>query len=123
LSLGVDPKELGPEVSDWVRLGWPEPLIGKSTVRGEIVFVDHFGNLITNIPASAILRPPAILMLGKRSIRRRFRWVRTYAEAKPGSVVALVCSGDTVEIAVVQGSAAKKLRAGADTPVTLGWPR
>src|SRR5262249_51335483 len=115
--------ELGPEVSDWVRLEWPKAAIGKTAVRGQVIFVDHFGNLITNIPASAIHSPPAILMLGKQSIRRRFHWVRTYADAKPHSLAALVSSADTVEIAVVQGNAAKKLRAEVGTPVTLGWRR
>ena len=37
--------------------------------------------------------------------------VRTYGEAKPGTLVALISSVDTLEIAVVQGNAATRLGA------------
>jgi S-adenosylmethionine hydrolase len=47
------------------------------------------------------------------------RRVRTYAEADPGSVVALTSSGGMLEIAVVQGSAAARLNVGVGTQVTV----
>src|SRR5262249_27056590 len=51
LSLGVEPRELGPNVTEWVRLEVPAPVLTPEGIAGEILFVDHFGNLITNIPA------------------------------------------------------------------------
>jgi S-adenosylmethionine hydrolase len=121
LSRGVEPTELGPQVSEWVSLESPEPSLGKKMARGEVVFADHFGNLITNIPAEAISGEPGILKVGKKKFRRGFRWVRTYADAKPGTLVALISSGGTMEVAIVQGNAAKKLRAGFGTPIAIGW--
>ena len=123
LSLGVDQAALGPAVTEWVRLAEPPPpRPGMNSLSGQVVFVDHFGNLITNLPAEN-LQPPTVLMVGKTSLTAGFRWVRTYAEAAPGQVVALTSSNGMLEVAVSQGSAAHKLRAGVGTPVTIGWAR
>jgi S-adenosylmethionine hydrolase len=122
LSLGLDPSLLGPTAAEWVRLTVSRPTTGMNSISGEVIFVDHFGNLITNIPAEQ-LQPPDVLQLGKRTYRRRFRWVRTYAEAAPGALVALVSSNGMLEVAVAQGNAARKLAATVGTPVTVGWAR
>lgn len=122
LSLGVDPARLGPALTEWVRLPVPRPKAGMNSISGEVIFVDHFGNLITNIPAEN-LPPPGVLQVGKHSFRRRFRWVRTYADAAAGALVALQSSNGMLEVAVVQGSAARKLGATTGTPVGVGWTR
>jgi S-adenosylmethionine hydrolase len=87
-----------------------------------VVFVDHFGNLITNIPAAALGIAPAperTLVVGDRRLRR-FRWVRSYGEAEPGALVSLVSSTGTVEVAVNQGNAARRLKVGVGTMVRVG---
>ena len=121
LSLGLAPEKLGPEAADWVRLPWPSPTSRKSGMHGEVLFVDRFGNLITNIPAESVRSRPTVLVVGKRKLRRGFRWVRTYAEAEPGQLVALISSFGTLEVAVVQGNAAKRLGAAISTAVSIGW--
>jgi hypothetical protein len=123
LSGGLDPAKLGPVVHSWVRLEMPLPRQGPNAWQGEIIFVDHFGNLISNIPADPAWPAPAILTVGKRTLRRGFRWVRTYGEAAPGSLVALISSTGTLEIAVVQGNAAKRLGARVGTAIAMGWGR
>src|SRR5581483_3627173 len=50
LSLGVQPSDLGPRVTEWVRLTLREPTAMADGVQGEVVIVDPFGNLVTNIP-------------------------------------------------------------------------
>jgi S-adenosylmethionine hydrolase len=122
LSLGVAPEELGPPVSGWVRLETPAPRSGMNSVSGEVVFIDHFGNLITNIPADRV-RTPDVLAVGEQTFNGGFRWVRTYAEADAGALVALASSRGVLEVAVVRGSAARRLRATVGTPVTVGWGR
>jgi S-adenosylmethionine hydrolase len=122
LSLGVDPAQLGPAVTEWVRLAVPRPTVGVQSISGEVVFIDHFGNLITNIPAES-MQPPNVLQVGKHCFRRRFRWVRTYADAAPGTLIALASSNAMLELAVAQGNAARKLRATVGTLVTVGWTR
>jgi S-adenosylmethionine hydrolase len=86
-------------------------------IKGEVVVVDHFGNLLTNIERAAIerLRDPRVDIAG-----HSLRLCRTYGDALPGEVVALVNSFDVLEIAVVQGSAARNLNLGCGTPVQIG---
>jgi S-adenosylmethionine hydrolase len=120
LSRGVRPGELGPEVGDWVRLPAPAPRALPDGLEGEVVFVDDFGNLITNLPG-VLPRRPDRLTVGDRTFRRRFRWVRTYADAEPGALVVLTSSQGALEVAVVQGNAARRLRARVGTAVRVGW--
>lgn len=119
LSLGVNPKRLGIPATTWTRLEMPAPEQVGEGWRGEVVFIDHFGNLVTNIPGSAITPPLDLLRVGKARFRRRCRWVRTYAEAKAGALVVLVSSYGLVEVAIVQGDAARKLGARVGTPVEI----
>src|SRR5262249_51694809 len=60
LSLGVDPPQFGPVESEWIRIETPMPKVGANQIRGEVLFIDDFGNLITNIPARAIKQPPKL---------------------------------------------------------------
>lgn len=117
LANGLSPGELGPTVDDWVRLEWPEPCGEAGRIEGLVLYADRFGNLITTIDAETA----AALGDGARATvaGRTCSLVRTYADAPPGEVVALVGSSDLVEISVVQGSALDALAAGPGTPVTL----
>jgi hypothetical protein len=120
LSLGLKTAKLGPVAKDWVRLTIPKPEQTGEGIRGEVLYVDSFGNLITNIPASAMARRPVSLFLGKRRIKR-FAWARTYGEARPGELAVLLSSFGYLELAIVQGNAAKRLRARVGTTVCIGF--
>jgi hypothetical protein len=121
LSLGIDPAQFGPPAGDYVRLPISRPRTIENGIQGEVVFVDHFGNLVTNIPGGLVSSPPTVLQVGKKTFTKKWRWVHTYAEAPPGNLVALVSSAGTVELAVVQGNGAQTLKAGVGTAVTIGW--
>lgn len=116
LSLGIDPGELGPPATRWRELPVPSPVAHPSGVAGEVVFVDHFGNLITNIRGAAL---PASWRA--KVADTEARRVRAYADAAVGELVALVSSGGMLEFAEVQGSAARRLSAGVGTPVRVDW--
>src|SRR5690242_7614157 len=120
LSLGVDRRLLGPVVQEWVRLEVSAPKREGQVWHGEIEFVDHFGNLITNLPGEA-LDSRVGTMVGVQIAGQRYtlRCVRTYAETERGEVVVLVSSSDNVEIAVSQGSAARRLGAGSGMALGL----
>ncbi len=118
LSCGLDPAQLGPPVGDWVRLTIPAPRPIAQGVAGEVVFIDNFGNVITSIPTAG-LRAPDRVTLGDRPLPAEFRWVRTYSEASPGSLVVLTSSTGLLEIAVTQGNAAQRLGARVGMPVTI----
>lgn len=80
--------------------------------------IDHFGNLITNLPDSLLPRLQAAgrITCGDSLISQV---VGTYGEATPGSLVALAGSQGFLEVAVVEGRAAERLSAGRGTPVQL----
>ena len=122
LSLGTDPALLGPPARDWVRLAVPAPRPVMNGFTGEIVFIDDFGNIITNIPADWS-EVPDVLTVGDLTLTRSFRWVRTYGEATPGTLVALPSSIGLLEIAVARGNAAERLGATVGQPVTIGWAK
>jgi len=114
LAAGVRPEELGKPVGEVVALAWPRPEpAGRSAIRGEVVYVDRFGNLVTNIPAK-LVSPAARVEISGRTIRGLSR---TYAEA--AGLAALVNSFGLLEVAVPGGSAARTLGAGPGTPVVV----
>lgn len=117
LSLGIDARQLGPEANEWVRLEIPKPRAVRGPLSGEVLFVDSFGNLITNLNPAELRTPPTRLKVGGRS--HRFQWVDSYAQARPGSLVMLTSSNGLLEIAVAQGNAGRKLRARVGTRVVI----
>ena len=120
LSLGRDIGELGEPAGEIVRFDVPAPsLLPDGKLAGEVVCVDRFGNLITNIRREELeglcgsVRN-CVVRIG----RRRMRGVhRAYSSAKPGEMLALVNSLDRLEIAVRDGSAAEVTRRGAGESV------
>jgi S-adenosylmethionine hydrolase len=118
LSLGVRPELLGPVTKDWQRLTLPQPVVTANEVRGEVIRIDSFGNLITNISAVALDVFRCVTLAG-HSIGR---WVQTYDDAEPGAVVALIGSSGLLEIAVVNGSAASALGIGVGAVVCVSKP-
>jgi S-adenosylmethionine hydrolase len=116
LSLGVAPFAFGHEVSDLVTLPQTPPQIEDAVVTGEIVYIDHFGNLITNIPTAVL---PAWVEAGPVAVTTptgtyTVPYVQTYADARPQQLVCLRNSNDHFELAVNQGSAA------ACVPIVIG---
>jgi S-adenosylmethionine hydrolase len=82
------------------------------SLAGEVITVDRFGNLVTNLIAP---RGGSVSVAG----RAVGEVVRTYADAPPGELVALVGSTGLVEIARRDGSAARELGVGRGAPVIL----
>ena len=104
---GVTPESLGPPAGPLAILPWPEPRETTAGLVGEVIHVDTFGTLITNLPADRV---------GDHEITTL---IRTYGDAPPGTLVALVGSQGFIEAAVVQGSAAGRLAAGVGTSVAM----
>ena len=101
------------DVGPLTQLRAPSPVPGIVSEAdgfvGNILTVDHFGNLITSLRASEVL--PAVGAGFRLQIAGQLlRSVRTFAEAEPQELVALVGSFDSIEIAVRDGSAAQRLQ-------------
>ena len=114
LATGHGLEEIGPAVSDPLLLVHPTPTRDERGAQGEVVAVDHFGNLTTNLPGSWAELGDVIELAG-----RRLELLRTYAEAPAGEALALVDSEGWIEIAVRDGSAARLLGVAEGAPARL----
>ena len=110
------PEDLGPR-ADTVIPSWLEEATSSGDkIRGVVVAVDHFGNLITNICSSHLDGfGDAVVEAGGRTIEVR----RTYADVTPGDYLALINSFDALELARAERSAAEGLGLGRGAPVTV----
>lgn len=120
---GMPTEAIGTSVVDAAEGGleplpWPEPRRSPTGVEGEIVHVDTFGNLITNLPAALL---PLITATGRLRVGRHVvgTVVRTYGDAAPGTPVVLVGSQGLVEVAVVTGRADERLGCGVGAAVSV----
>jgi len=120
LAKGVDLSTLGRSAGAIQQLSIPAPQIEGDMLAGEVLRVDRFGNLVTNIDrklfdkftyANGIEISAADHLIG--------RVVATYAEATAGEVCALFGSSDHLEIAVNAGSASDQLNLTRGAPVTI----
>jgi hypothetical protein len=123
LSVGVTPGDFGPEVSDYLKLQFPVvEHVAANSLRGAVIKVDKFGNLITNLseldiaPILGATPPRFELLISGSNITHISH---SYAEGGEGDVFAIVGSSGYLEIAARQASAAQKLQAGVGTPVGL----
>lgn len=115
LATGTLPSALGPPVTDPTELVLPEPRTQGTRIVGEVVYVDHFGNLVTNIPGSSVDGAGVVVLAGNV----RAALVNAYADGSVGQPIALVNSWDLLEVAVRDGSAHQQLGIGVGAPVTL----
>ncbi len=107
LSLGVPHSEVGPRLSGLTLLPRATPAWDGPVLEGSVVHVDRYGNLVTDIPGS-LLRGAGDLVVQVGGWRIR-GLSRSYAEAE--SLLAIVGSTATLEVAVRNGSASEVLGA------------
>jgi len=94
----------------------PAPRVCDGRIEGAILTVDHFGNLITDIDAQMLAHVPnPQVRIAERALAVR----RTYADAAPGELLALVNAFDLLEIACANGDAARVLGIGRGATVTV----
>jgi S-adenosylmethionine hydrolase len=108
LATGARLEELGTPAEDVVRRAAPSPRVAESAVLGEVVYIDRFGNLISNIPKELIRMGASISV--ETTVVGPVR--RTFGDVAAGTLVAYVGSGGTVEVGVRVGSAARVLGVG-----------
>lgn len=121
LAKGTDPREMGCPLplSDLVTLAIrPPETQADASWRGEILHVDRFGNLITNLEIVPSDLPFSVTVGEERITGLE----RTFADVTTGSLVAYVGSSGYLEIAIREGSAAVQLNLGVGDPVLVTGP-
>lgn len=119
LARGTALLSFGRLVSDPVRMNWPQPKVTARTIIGEIVYIDRFGNLISNISqtqieAGKIGRPE--IRVGEHLIRNV---LANYSEGKVDALHALINSNGMLELFLKERSASECLKIGVGAAVEI----
>lgn len=118
LAAGAPPERLAHRISDPARLALPAPeRCADGHISGEIIYVDRFGNLISNIPAAWVSAGAWRCQIAGGAAPL----VHTYAEVAVGALAGLIGSNGTVELAIRNGNAARHFNVEAGEKVEL-WP-
>jgi S-adenosylmethionine hydrolase len=111
----------GEPISDYVRFTFPRAKPNGTALKGVVLRVDVFGNLITNLIAEDV--PPEMAAAGKIRLKvgnaQIEKLARTFAQGAAGETIAIVGSSGFIEVAVNKGHAARTLGAQRGTEVTL----
>jgi S-adenosyl-L-methionine hydrolase (adenosine-forming) len=110
LAGGVSLEQLGPPIDHLAHLRWPEP----RGLEGEVIYVDTYGNLVTNLPASALPARYAVRVNDQVVPAAQY-----YAAVEPGKLLALVGSAGLLEISARDASAAALTGGHRGTPVEV----
>lgn len=114
LSMGVECSEVGPEVEDLELLDITEPRLEDGEVFGEVVNIDDFGNIVTNISKDLVEQ------VGKPGTKFRIEiddsvfdlpFVKAFGKVPEGEKLCFIGSVNTLEIGKNQGSLAHEINA------------
>jgi len=126
LAMGIKPSSLGPEIHDPVEPGFASPKIRMKEIIGEIIYIDGFGNLVTNISEETLKslgisdgRTLEVEMAGERL---SLRLCSSYGEAAVNEPLAIVGGTGFLEISINLGDASKALGIGLGAKVVLRFP-
>lgn len=110
LSKGININSFGEECNDWFKLKFPEvKKLDEKVYEGEIIHIDRFGNLITNIPAHFLENKRDIKIEINGKLINKFK--RSYSEGAVGEPIFLIGSSEFLEIGAFLSSAEKILNA------------
>jgi len=114
LAKGKLPSEFGSEIRDYVVPEFAKPEIRGNELFGEVMHIDDFGNVISNISVEDLRKIGAkekhFLKVGFKRNILRLKFCSAYGEVSAGQPLALVGSHEFLEFSVNQGNAAKKFR-------------
>ncbi|MEM3442484.1 MAG: S-adenosyl-l-methionine hydroxide adenosyltransferase family protein [Candidatus Bathyarchaeia archaeon] len=121
LARGVSPTEFGREIRGIVTPKFAEAVRNGNTVVGEVIHVDDFGNIITNLQEGELepLNAGEIIAVKVNNRRITLKLCKAYAEVKKQEPLAIIGSHGFLEISINQGNAAKKFGAKVEDKVTL----
>ncbi len=124
LTKNWQPEAFGEPITDFTRFSMPRPKPANRGLKGAVLRVDNFGNLMTNfcmedLPESARRVGPIDMTVGGKPVKKL---VETFAQGADGEPVVLLGSSGFIEIAVNKGSASRTLGAGrgAEVVIALG---
>jgi len=113
LSRGTSLRALGSPLESLRPLRLPQPVVTRNEIRGEVLYVDGFGNLVTNLRRSDLAHLQSSFPGKQVSVRIKagapMKILKTYGDAPAGTILATFGSFELLEIALRDGSAARTL--------------
>lgn len=123
ISLGLNLNQLGREINSIERINFPKPTLHKNTLEGKIIYIDRFGNIVTNISKKDFENFRKKILSKSFEIKIENRHIRkiscSYSEARLGRVLAIFGSTNLLEVSINQGNAAKILKVKRGDRITL----
>lgn len=122
MSRGVEPEKFGEEIADYVRFSLPKPkAVDEHTLKGAVLKVDKFGNLITNLtaenaPAVFAAEAKVRITVGQATVTGIYA---SYAQGQPGELFGVLNSMGFLEIAGNRAAAAQVAKAGRGAEVVV----
>jgi S-adenosylmethionine hydrolase len=116
IARGVPLPELGPAITDLVTFPVSRPNRRENTLTGHIIYVDRFGNLVTDVTEADLT---SSLVAVEAGAQRIVGLSDAYAAAFPGEALALIGSAGHLEIAVREGHAGRVLGLSVGDLVTV----
>lgn len=122
MSKGVEPEKFGDEITDYVRFSLPKPkVVDEHTLKGALLKVDKFGNMITNLTAE---NAPAVfaadakvkITVGQATVTGIHA---SYAQGQPGELFGVLNSMGFLEIACNRAAASQVAKAGRGAEVVV----
>ncbi len=110
LTKNVEPSEFGAEITDAVTPRFAKVESKNGCLIGEVLHIDDFGNIITNIPQKEVTQAKTI-EAKLSNTKLLLPYCATYGETKPQQPLALIGSHGFLEIALNQANAAEKFKA------------
>jgi len=123
LAKGVEPSKFGPIIQDPVKPSFSAPKIREDAIMGEVIHIDGFGNVITNI-SEENLKAAGISEGNEISIQLndeelKLKLCSSYGEVARNRLLSIIGGTGFLEISVNQGSASEFLGVKAGAPVIL----
>lgn len=124
LASGTALKSFGNPIKDVVKHPFPSPEISKDGISGEVIHIDGFGNLITNINtrhiAAKTIRYGEKITVSINDRTSKIPFLRTYGSSSKGEYLTIIGSSDFLEISVNQGNAAQDLSVEVGAKIFIG---
>jgi len=115
LARGCPPSEFGPEIHDYTLPEFAKPCVRKGELLGEVLHIDDFGNIVSNISAEDLEKIgiregcPLHVKLGGKTLALKV--CSAYGEVPAKKPLGIIGSSDFLEISINQGNASKVFKA------------
>ncbi len=119
---GVLFDQIGPKIINFIDLDFGKYEITNQSATGKIIYIDSFGNIITNIDGIKLRQVldygrEITVLIGEKHLKTPF--IRSYNFVEPEKILSTIGSSNLFEIAQNQGNAAKKLKINLDDEIRI----